>query len=133
MIILVQFSTDNLLYHMVPFLSMVQKEKSRQIAVRLTPIEYDRIMKMIGIGMYRSSADFARESIRDKIKTLEVIGVKDVSVQEATRMILAYLKKNPGSHFTSEMADELGIDYGLAFKTVKQLLESGKIKKSKVQ
>ena len=118
---------------MVPFLSMVQKEKSRQIAVRLTPIEHDRIMKMIGIGMYRSSADFAREAIRDKIKTLEVISVKDVSMQEATRMILAYQKKNPGSHFTSEIADELGIDYGLAFKTVKQLLESGKIKKSKVQ
>lgn len=101
--------------------------------MRLTPIEYDRIMKMIDIGMYRSSADFAREAIRDKIKTLEIVGVKDVSVQEATRMILAYLRKNPGSRFTSEMADELGIDYGLAFKAVKQLLETGKIKKSKVQ
>jgi len=112
---------------------MVQKEKGTQIAVRLTPVEYDRIMGMIDAGMYRSSADFARETIRDKIRTLEVVSVKDASVQEARKMILAYLKRNPGSHFASEIADELGIDYGLAIKTVNQLLESGKIRKSKVQ
>ena len=111
---------------------MVLKQKGRQIAVRLTPIEYDRITGMIDAGLYRSSADFAREAIRDKIRTLEAVSVKDASVQEAKRMILAYLKKNPGSHFASEMADELGIDYGTAFKAVNQLLESGKIKKPKV-
>ncbi len=118
---------------MVPFLHVVQKEKSMQIAVRLTPIEYERIMEMIDAGMYRSNADFAREAIRDKIRTLEAVSVKDVSVQEAKRMILMHLKKNPGSHFASEMADELGIDYRTAFKTMNQLLESGKIKKSKVR
>ncbi len=104
-----------------------------QIAVRLTPIEYERIMEMIDAGMYRSNADFAREAIRDKIRTLEVVSVKNVSVQEAKRMILVYLKKNPGSHFASKMADEMGIDYRVAFKAVNQLLESGKIKKPKVK
>lgn len=112
---------------------MVQREKNGQVAVRLTPIEYDRIMGMIDAGMYRSSADFAREAIRDKIRTLEAVSVKDFSVQEARRMIMAYLKRNPGSHFASEIADELGIDYGVAFKTVNELLESGKIKRSRVQ
>lgn len=62
-----------------------------------------------------------------------MVSIKDVSVQEAKRMILAYLKKNPDSHFASEIADELGIDYGVAFKAVNVLLESGKIKRSKVQ
>jgi GTP-sensing pleiotropic transcriptional regulator CodY len=90
-------------------------------------------MEMIDAGLYRSGADFAREAIRDKIRTLEVVSVKDVSMQEAKRMILAYLKKNAGSHFASEIADKIGIDYGLAFKAIHQLLESGKIKKSKVQ
>ena len=118
---------------MVPFLYMVQKQKGRQIAVRLTPIEYGRIMDMIGAGLYRSGSDFARDAIRDKIRTLEVVSVKDVSLQEAKKMIFTYLKENPGSHFTSEMADELGIDYGLAFRSVNELLESGKIKKPKVQ
>jgi len=112
---------------------MVQKEQNRQIAVRLTPIEYDRIMGMIDAGMYRSSADFARDAIRDKIRTLEVVSTKDVSVQEARRTILGYLKRNSGSHFASEIADELGIDYGVAFKAVNGLLESGKIRRSKGQ
>lgn len=112
---------------------MVQREKSTQIAVRLTPVEYERIMGMIDAGLYRSSADFAREAIRDKIRTLEVVSVRNVSMREVNKMILAYLKKHPGSHFASEIADELGIDYGLAFKAVNQLLNSGKIKKAKVQ
>ena len=68
-----------------------------------------------------------------KYRTLKVVSVKDVSMQEAKKMILAYLKKNPGSHFANEIADKIGIDYGLAFKVVHQLLESGKIRKSKVQ
>jgi Arc/MetJ-type ribon-helix-helix transcriptional regulator len=112
---------------------ITQKEKSRQIAVRLTPIEYDRIMEMIDGGLYRSSADFARDAIRDKIRTLEVVSVKDVSLQEAKKMILIYLKKNPDSHFASEIANELGMDYGVAFGAVNQLLESGKIRRSKVR
>ena len=112
---------------------MAQKEKSRQIAVRLTPIEYERIIKMIDSGLYRSSADFARDAIRDKIRTLEVVSVKDVSMPEAKKIILAYLKRNPGSHFMSEIADEVGIDYGLAFKAAGELLGFGKIRKSKVQ
>jgi len=112
---------------------MLQREKSTQIAVRLTPVEYERIMGMIDAGLYRSSADFARDAIRDKIRTLELVSVRNVSMREVNKMILAYLKKHPGSHFASEIADELGIDYGLAFKAVNQLLNSGRIKKAKVQ
>ncbi|MGH9922085.1 MAG: hypothetical protein ACRD38_04985 [Nitrososphaerales archaeon] len=112
---------------------MAQRQKGRQIAVRLTPVEYDRVNGMIEAGMYRSSADFAREAIRDKIRTLEVVSVRNVSIREANKMIMAYLKKHPGSHFASEIADQLGIDYGLAFKAVNKLLDSGKIKKSRVQ
>lgn len=118
---------------MVPIATMAQKEKDHQIAVRLTSVEYGRIMGMINSGLYRSSADFAREAIRDKIRSLEVVSVKDVSLQGAKQLILSHLKKNPSSHFASEMADELGIEYGVAFKAVNQLLESGKIKKGKVQ
>lgn len=42
----------------------------------------------------------------------------DVSLQEAKKMILIYLKKNLGSHFASEIADELGMDYRVAFGAV---------------
>ena len=80
---------------MVPFLCMAQRQKGRQIAVRLTPVEYDRVIGMIEAGMYRSSADFAREAIRDKIRTLEVVSVRNVSILEANKMIMAYLKKHP--------------------------------------
>ena len=112
---------------------MAQNEKQRQIAVRLPPVEYDRITQMIDAGLYRSSADFAREAIREKLRTLEVASVKDVSTHEAKRRILAYLKNNPGPHFVSQIADELGIEYGVAFKVANGLLESAKIKRSRMQ
>lgn len=69
----------------------------------------------------------------NKIRNLRAVRVRNVFILEAKKMIMVYLKKHPGSHFASEIADELGIDYGLAFKAVNQLLDSGKIKKSRVQ
>lgn len=69
----------------------------------------------------------------NKIRTSKVICVKNVAIAEAKSMVLAYVKKHPGSHFASEIADELGLDYGLVFRAVIRLLDSGKIKKSKLQ
>lgn len=74
-----------------------------------------------------------REAIREKIRGLEVVSVRDMPVQEAKKAILAYLKSNPGSHFASEIADELGIDYRITFKVVSELLGSGKIRRSRAQ
>jgi len=44
----------------------------------------------------------------------KMIGVRDVSVKEAPRMIDQHLSKNPGAHYVSELAEELELD--VAFK-----------------
>ncbi|MGD6806724.1 MAG: ribbon-helix-helix domain-containing protein [Candidatus Bathyarchaeia archaeon] len=102
-----------------------------QAAVRLSKSDYHRIQKLVDAGLYRSFADFLREAVRDKLGSMEVISVKDVTEQEAERMIEKYLKTHPGPNFASEVADALGLEYDITFKTIHKLLEEGRIKKAK--
>jgi DNA-binding MarR family transcriptional regulator len=41
------------------------------------------------------------------------------------------LSKHPGPSFASEIADALGLEYGITFKIIHKLLEEGHIKKAK--
>jgi len=57
--------------------------------------------------------------------------VRDVDLRRAERMIEDYLVKHPGPSFASEIADALGLDYGVTFRIVHRLLDEGRIKKAK--
>jgi len=116
--------------------AMTQRQKllereTFQIAVRLSKADYARIQQLVEAGLYRSSADLVREAVRDKLGSLEVVSVRDVDLRRAERMIEDYLVKHPGPSFASEIADALGLDYGVTFKTVHKLLEEGRVKKAK--
>lgn len=62
---------------------------------------------------------------------MEVVSVKKVEAAEAERMIKQYLKEHPGANFASEIADALGLEFGVTFKTIHKLLDEGRIKKAK--
>jgi len=103
-----------------------------QIAVRLSKADYAKIQQLVEAGLYRSSADFLREAVRDKLGSMEVVSVRDEDSRKAEIMIEDYLIKHPGPSFASEIADALGLEYGVTFKTIHKLLEEGRIKKAKV-
>jgi len=42
--------------------------------------------------------------------------IQDVDLRRAERMIEDYLVKHPCPSFASEIADALGLDYGVTFK-----------------
>ena len=98
--------------------------------MRLAKADYDMIQKLVEAGLYRSSADFLREAVRDKLRTMEIISLRDVDLKTAEKMIIEYLKKHPGSRFVSEIADALGIEYTIAFKAAHNLIEKGVIRKA---
>ena len=102
-----------------------------QAAVRLTKSDYTKVQQLIDAGLYRSFADFLREAVRDKLGSMEVVSVKDVSAKEAKCMIEDYLAAHPGPSFASEIADALGLDFEITFKTINKLLEEGRIRKPK--
>ena len=102
-----------------------------QVAVRLSKTDYVKIQQLVEAGLYRSSADFLREAVRDKLGSMEVVSVQDVDSRKAERMIEDYLTKHPGPNFASEIADTLGLEYGATFKTIHKLLEEGRVRKAK--
>ncbi len=102
-----------------------------QAAVRLSKSDYNKIQHLVDAGLYRSFADFLREAVRDKLGSMEVVSVKDVTAKEAERMIEDYLKSHPGPSFASEIADALGLDFDITFIIINKLLEKGRVKKAK--
>lgn len=54
-----------------------------------------------------------------------VIGVRDMSAEEAARMIDRFISKKPGAHFISELAEKLGIELRVAFEAAKMLVDEG--------
>jgi Arc/MetJ-type ribon-helix-helix transcriptional regulator len=102
-----------------------------QVAVRLSKTDYVKIQQLVEAGLYRSSADFLREAVRDKLGSMEVVSVQTVDSRKAERMIEDYLIKHPGPSFTSEIADTLGLEYSITFKIIHKLLEEGRIRKAK--
>jgi Arc/MetJ-type ribon-helix-helix transcriptional regulator len=90
-----------------------------------------KIQQLVKAGLYRSSADFLREAVRDKLGSMEVVSVKNVEADVAKRMIEDYLKLHPGPNFASEIADALGLEFDVTFRTIHKLLEEGTIKKAK--
>lgn len=107
------------------------EQETYQIAVRLSKADYAKVQQLVEAGLYRSSADFLREAVRDKLGSMEVVSVRNVDSRKAEKMIEDYLIKHPGPSFASEIADVLGLDYGLTFKTIHKLLEEGRIRKAK--
>lgn len=76
---------------------------------------------------YRSRNDVVREAIRRFIEEMEeakVLYVKDVTVEQAKREIVEYLKRH-GSAYVSEMAESLAVNVELAFKAVDELEKEG--------
>lgn len=106
--------------------------RSFQVAVRLTRDEYRAVRKLASGEVYRSAADFARAAIREKLAESEVISVRE-NPGDALRAIEAYLAKNPGPHFVSEISEELGIELSAAFKLVTNLLNQGRIRRSRMK
>jgi DNA-binding MarR family transcriptional regulator len=41
------------------------------------------------------------------------------------------VKQHPAPNFASEIADALGLEFGITFKTINKLLQEGRIKKAK--
>ena len=76
-----------------------------------------------------SRSAFIRESVLERVNSVEeskVVEVRDVSKEEAMRLISRYLKKHPGVHYTSDLADELGIELEVAFAAAEQLIDQGR-------
>jgi len=92
--------------------------------------EYERVEKFVRAGAAKSVAEFVRQSVRKYVNELgssKLVVFRDLSLVQAKREVVNYLKKHPGVVWPDEMAEELGIDYRLVLQVVQQLTGEGRV------
>ena len=60
----------------------IQNRSNKTIGTKVTEKEYNKINELISEGLYLNSADFVREAIRDKLKSLNEITLRDIPKQQ---------------------------------------------------
>ncbi len=106
---------------------MQQQKESELVSARLSPREMEEIEKLVNEGFYMNVADFVRMSVREKLESIKVIDVRNVSKEKARNEIINYMKTNKKA-YPSDIADGLNLDFDLVLEIVKELAGEGRIK-----
>lgn len=99
------------------------------IPTRFSQKEVERIDRAREAFGVPTRSAFIRAAVLEKVEAVEggkVVEVRDVTEAEAVRRLDAYLRKHPGVHYTSDLADELGIELRVAFAAAERLLAKGR-------
>src|SRR3989344_1011462 len=107
---------------------IMQKQKeSELVSARLSPKELEEIQKLVEEGFYMNTADFVRMSVREKLESIKVISVRDVSKEKAKKEVIEYLRNNKRT-YPSDIADALQLDFDIILDIIKELAKEGRIK-----
>jgi len=86
-----------------------------------------RMLKSTVGKKYRSLTELTSEALRDKLvalKGIPIVSTKEISRDEAQRLVFEYLEKNPGFHYPSDVAHKLGLDLELVFEITESLVRA---------
>lgn len=107
-----------------------------RLSAVVTDHEYSRIKKLVRAGGADSVAELVRLAVRHyaaKSGAIRLMNLREVSVQEARRVVERYLKSHPGIVWPDEMAEELGLDYRAVLKVVQGLQREGKVEEASMR
>jgi Arc/MetJ-type ribon-helix-helix transcriptional regulator len=105
---------------------MSEKSINKDVATKLPPVELEEINKLVGAGVFLSSADFVREAIRDKLRAIKVIELRNMDYDAAKKEVLGYYRANE-SAYISDVADDLELDLETVAKIVNELMKENRI------
>ncbi|KPV62063.1 MAG: hypothetical protein AOA65_2101 [Candidatus Bathyarchaeota archaeon BA1] len=108
-------------------------KKSRQVACTLPVRTYEKIGRLIEDGMFLNYSDFARTAIENELArmgAMNLIEIKDYTLEEAKKLILEYLQNHGGEVLPSDIADHYGMELDICFKAVKALVEERKVEEA---
>ncbi|WP_297897536.1 ribbon-helix-helix domain-containing protein [Methanobrevibacter sp.] len=103
-----------------------KKPESKTIGTKLAKIEYDEINELVNNGLFLSGSDFVRDAVREKLRRIKVIKIRDIDYDTAKKEVLGYYKSF-GEAYISEVADNLELDLELVSKIVQNLIKEGKL------
>ena len=102
-------------------------QKSELVSARLSPKEIDEIERLVGDGFYMNTADFVRMAVREKLESIKVIDIRNVTKEKAMKEVIEYLKKN-NKAYPSDIADALELDFDMVLEIIKELAEEGRVR-----
>jgi Arc/MetJ-type ribon-helix-helix transcriptional regulator len=108
-------------------LTMTYVSKTKTIGTKITLAEYEEVLALIEAGRFISASDFVREAIRDKLKSTEIIKLRDISYEDAKKEVLGYFRKYDEAYI-SEAADDLELDLQLVHRIITELEQEGRLK-----
>ena len=106
---------------------MQKQKESELVSARLSPKELEEIEKLVEEEFYMNTADFVRTAVREKLESIQIIDVRNVSKEKAEKEIIEYLKKNKKA-YPSDIADALQLDFDLVLEIIKGLAKEGRVK-----
>ncbi|MDR2829824.1 MAG: ribbon-helix-helix domain-containing protein [Methanobrevibacter sp.] len=110
---------------------MIVTEKNlrnnKSVGTKLTPLEHQEINELVNAGMFLSSSDFIREAIRDKLKSIKVIKVRDMDYETVKKEVLGYYQ-NYKEAYVSEVVENLELDLEVVVRVVNELEREGRLK-----
>ena len=104
-----------------------EKLKSKSIASKLTPVELQEIDNLVKAGFYLNSSDFLRDAVRERLKAIKVIKLRDIDYDTVKGEVLGYYREY-NKAFMSDVADDLELDLELAVNITDELIKEGRLK-----
>jgi hypothetical protein len=107
--------------------SIEQKNpQPKAVGTKITSRENEEIQNLIDAGIYLSFSDFIREAIRDKLKAVKVINLRDIDYDTAKKEILGYYRSYSEA-YDYEVADDLELDYEFVCQVLEELESEGRL------
>jgi len=106
-----------------------QPERKPTISLRLPPKLVREIDALAARARMKSRTEFFERAIEAYVRELsesKVIAVKRWTEARAKAAIVKHLRRTP-SAYVSDIAEALGMDFDLAFRTVDRLMEEGAV------
>lgn len=98
----------------------------KTVGTKVTPREIKEIEGLIKAGVYLSVSDFIREAIRDKLRAIKVIKIRDVDYTQAKHEVLGYYRSYSEA-YDYEVANDLELDYELVCQITDELEAEGRL------
>ncbi|MHC1600397.1 MAG: hypothetical protein ACXQS5_06235 [Candidatus Methanospirareceae archaeon] len=104
----------------------VVEAATKAVGTKLTLREIQEIQGLVEANMYISISDFVREAVRDKLRVIKVVKVRDIGYEEAKNEVLGYYRSYKEA-YPHEVAEDLELDYDLVWKITEELKEEKRI------
>lgn len=97
---------------------------SKQVAAKLSKVEYDQIRRLVATGLYINSSDFVRDAVRRRLT--EINAVTKSQSGSVKNELYRYMKERGGLVWPDDAARELGYSVLDILEALRKLEKEGR-------